>query len=112
MQRFRILLLTLSLLPLLAQAADKPELEPLPEPPPAPSGYEPDPALEPQITIIKKGEDTVEEYRIGGELYMMKVTPPHGVSYYLLKEQKDGGWARMDGPTDHIAIPQWILFRF
>ena len=48
------------------------------EPPPPPPGFELDPALEPQVTILKRGTDTVEEYRIGGKLYMVKVTPAHG----------------------------------
>jgi len=111
-QFLTLLFSVLLTLPMLALAADKPQLEPLPEPPPPPAGFEPDAATEPQVTIVKKGEETVEEYRIGGELYMMKVTPSHGVSYYLLKEQKNGGWSRMDGPSESIAIPQWVIFRF
>src|SRR5690606_26293301 len=38
--------------------------QPIPEPPPPPPGFELDPAAEPQVTIRKRGEDTVEEYRI------------------------------------------------
>lgn len=114
MRRYsRLLMIPLLLTPLALFAAEPPPaLEPLPEPPPAPAGYEPDPLTEPQVTITKKGEDTVEEYRMNGELYMQKVTPPHGVPYYLVKESVDGGWAKMDGPGERIAVPQWILFRF
>ena len=50
---------------------------------------------EPQVTIRKKGAETIEEYRINGELYMMKVTPEHGVPYYLHKEDQDGGWVNV-----------------
>ena len=67
---------------------------------------------EPQITIVKKGTDTVEEYRINGELYLMKITPAHGVSYYLQKQDQEGGWSRLDGPTPPLVIPKWVLFRF
>lgn len=113
MSRIRTLAFLVFCLPLTAFAADVPaELEPLPEPPPAPEGYEPDPATEPQVTIVKRGEETIEEYRINGEMYMMKVTPSHGVSYYLIKENVDGGWARMDGPAERIAIPHWVIFNF
>ncbi len=112
MRRLPSLLMLILLAPMLAMAADKPVLEPLPEPPEAPAGYEPDPATEPQVTIVKKGEDTIEEYRMNGELYMQKITPSHGVSYYLVKENVDGGWARMDGPGERIAIPNWVIFRF
>ncbi len=113
MFRIRTLLAMVLLAPLLALAAEPPpQLEPLPEPPPPPPGYEPDPALEPQVTIVKRGEETIEEYRINGELYMMKVTPAHGVPYYLVKETVDGGWARMDGPGERLAVPNWVIFRF
>ncbi len=114
MPRIRTLVFLALCAPMLALAAtNQPQqLEPLPEPPPPPAGYEPDAATEPQVTIVKRGEDTIEEYRINGELYMQKVTPAHGVPYYLVKETVDGGWARMDGPGERIAIPQWVLFRF
>ena len=112
MRNFVRLLLLALLAPLFALAADKPVLEPLPEPPPPPAGYEPDAASEPQVTIIKRGEESIEEYRINGQLYMQKVTPAHGVPYYLVKENVDGGWARMDGPGERLAIPNWVLFRF
>lgn len=113
MLRIRTLLAMALLVPQLALAADPPpQLEPLPEPPPPPSGYEPDPALEPEVTIVKRGEETIEEYRVNGELYMMKVTPSHGVPYYLVKETVDGGWARMDGPGERLAVPNWVIFRF
>jgi hypothetical protein len=100
-----------------SMAAEKPSfpenLEPLPEalPPPGASDAE---LEEPQVTIIKKGEDQVEEYRMHGELYMMKVTPAHGVPYYLMREDQDSGWSRIDsGPAAMPpVIPKWILFRF
>ena len=68
--------------------------------------------VEPQVTIVKKGTDTVEEYRINGELYMMKITPAHGVPYYLQKQDQEGGWSRLDGPSPPLAIPKWVIFRF
>jgi len=113
--RFRLVLAALALsTPLLAAAADKPlpALEPVPEPPQPPAGYEPDSSAEPEVTITKRGENTVEEYRINGQLYMQKITPAHGVPYYLVKEDVDGGWERMDGPGERLAVPHWVLFRF
>ncbi|SNR90282.1 Protein of unknown function [Methylobacillus rhizosphaerae] len=100
------------LLPLTAFAAEVPDnLEPLPEPPPPPPGVQ-DEAPEPEVTITKRGEDTVEEYRINGELYMMKVTPRVGKPYYLTKEDENAGWSRNDGVAQPISIPKWVLFRF
>ncbi|MDH3287013.1 MAG: DUF2782 domain-containing protein [Betaproteobacteria bacterium] len=100
-------------LPVFAQTDGKPPvLQPLPEPPPPPPGYEPDPALEPQVTILKRGEDTVEEFRINGQLYMVKVTPPHGTPYYLIDRQGDGVFHRQDSLSTDIRPPMWVLFTF
>ena len=77
----RLITVLLSALALNASAqTPMPKLEPIPEPPPPPAGSLNE-ALEPQVTITKRGEDKVEEFRISGKLYMLKVTPPHGVSY-------------------------------
>jgi hypothetical protein len=88
-----------------------PKLEPIPEPPPAPAGTLNE-ALEPQVTISKRGEDKVEEFRIGGKLYMLKVTPPHGVSYYLIDDQGDGKWSRQDSRDTGLRVPMWVIGTF
>lgn len=65
----------------------------------------------PDITIRKKGSKTIQEYRLNGELYMMKITPDHGVSYYLYKEDQHSDWVNV-GPNPPLAVPKWTLFRF
>ncbi len=100
------------LLPHYVLAANSPaNSEPLEDVPPPPKIIDGEPLDEPQITIRKKGAETVEEYRIHGELYMMKVTPEHGVPYYLHKEDQDGGWVNT-GPVQPLSIPKWVIFRF
>jgi Protein of unknown function (DUF2782) len=109
---FAALLLALAL-PVAAQAPGKPaSLQPIPEPPPPPPGYELDPALEPQVTILKRGTDTVEEYRIGGLLYMIKITPAHGVPYYMVDRRGDGKFTRDDTEGSIIRPPMWVIFSF
>lgn len=99
--------------PVFAQSEAKPPaLQPLPEPPPPPPGYEPEPALEPQVTILRRGEDMVEEYRMNGRLYMVKVTPRHGTPYYLIDRQGDGVFHRQDSLTTDIHPPMWVIFTF
>lgn len=111
MHKLKVICFLFYLLPTLALAVPD-NLEPLEEVPPPPKVIDGE-ALEgePQVTIRKKGKDTIEEYRINGELYMMKVTPEHGVPYYLHKEDQDGGWVN-SGPNPPLSIPKWIIFRF
>lgn len=105
--------LILAMLVALPAAAQQPPagLQPLPEPPPPPPGVV-DPALEPQVTIIKRGEDRVEEYRVNGKLYMLKVTPPHGTSYYLIDERGDGKMTRQESLDSGLRVPMWVIGTF
>lgn len=108
MRKLLAILLLIAALPV--TAADRPaNLQPVPDPPPPPPGFELDPALEPQVTIIKRGTDTVEEYRVGGKLYMLKVTPPYGTSYYLIDEKGDGRMTRQDSFDSGIRPPMWVI---
>lgn len=93
-----------------ALAQDRPRLQPLPEIPPPPGM--PDTSLEPQVTITTRGEDKVEEYRIRGRLYAIKVTPPHGKPYYLVDIRGDGQLVRHDDLSPHFMVPMWLIFSF
>lgn len=110
MRRLLILALLLSA-PALAQKAPPKDLQPLPEPPPPPAGTS-DEALEPQVTIVKRAGETVEEYRMGGKLYMMKVTPSHGRPYYLIDHRGDGTFSRQDSFDSGLRVPQWVIHQF
>lgn len=106
-----MLMIGLMLAPMLLQAKELPKnLEPLEEIPPPKISGEADPD-EPEVTIIKKETETVEEYRINGQLYMIKVTPANGVPYYLHKEDQNGEWIN-SGPIEPMSIPKWTIFRF
>ena len=107
----------------LVRAAD----EDVPAPPPPPPGYRGDSTpppvehdkganrrneeIEPDITITTRGTDQVEEYRYNGQLYMIKITPKHGVPYYLIDEQGRGQFKRSDLQPD-VKPPMWVLKRF
>ena len=108
-----------ALLPALLLAATLPvaaqnrpaDLQPLPEPPPPPPGAV-DPALEPQVTIVQRGDNKEEQYRINGQLYMIKVTPRHGVPYYLIESKGDGTWARQESLDTGLRVPMWVIGNF
>lgn len=89
-------------------------LQPLPEPPPPPPGMVEDPSFEPQVTIKRRGEDKVEEHRLNGKLYLIKVTPPHGTPYYLVDPKGDGGFIREDLHVGDkpLAVPMWVIHTF
>jgi hypothetical protein len=102
-------LLILALACALPAFAQQPaNLEPLPEPPPPPPGMAED-DFEPEVTIVKRGEDTVEEYRIRGRLYMMKVTPPHGTPYYLIDQRGNGQFVRAQEAVPTLSVPMWVI---
>lgn len=103
-----LLLAALAAGPALSQ--DRPPLQPLPEIPPPPGIGEAD--LEPQVTITTRGEDRVEEYRIRGRLYAIKVTPPHGRPYYLVDIRGDGQLVRQDDLSPRFMVPLWVIFSF
>lgn len=123
-----ILIFLLSLtIPAMAQSDLPDDLMPLPEipelpelsdlvelddPPPLPPELELDPDLETQVTIIKRGDDTIEEHRINGELYMIKVIPRIGFPYYLVKNRRGGIATHPGDPGNNISAPMWRLLEF
>ncbi len=100
--------------PAAAQTRERPpNLQPVPEPPPPPKGFELDSALEPQVTTVRRGEETVEEYRLGGRLYMMKVTPAGGgTPYYLVDHTGNGAFARQNSHDTGLRPPMWVIHSF
>ncbi len=95
----------------LAAFAEKPvpdKLEPLP-PPPVVSGSDED---QPEVTITKENVQTVEEYRVGGRLYMIKIIPKVGKPYYLVDDRGDGKFSRMESLDSGVRPPQWVIHRF
>jgi len=102
--------------PVAAQSGARPRppgTAPLEEPPPPPALAESDSALEPQVTLRTEGENQVQEYRVKGKLYMMRVTPKGGRAYILMDHKGDGTFMRQDNPLDSgVRVPQWVLHEF
>ena len=69
--------------------------------------------LEPEVTIVQRGDKVVEEYRLNGNLYMIKITPSKGYPYYLVDSDGDGSLdtRRNDGGPD-VVIPRWTIFEW
>ncbi len=96
----------------LSAYAAQPEAPAKIEPPPPPPMAADDSVDEPQVTITKQTEQTVEEYRVGGRLYMIKITPKIGAPYYLVDDRGDGKFARQEGLDSGLRVPRWIIKRF
>src|SRR6185436_6375251 len=82
-----------------AQIAPPPPPPPPPGPDAPPRASQPfsaDPDLEPQVTIIRREAETLEEVRIGGELKFVKVTPLHGKPYYLIPDGNGHTYVRRE----------------
>jgi Protein of unknown function (DUF2782) len=84
------------------------KLEPLPPPPAMGNATD----EEPEVTITKKTEQTVEEYRVGGRLYMIKIIPKVGKPYYLVDDQGDGKFSRQESLDSGLRPPRWVIHRF
>jgi hypothetical protein len=113
----RILLLaTLTALALdvSAQSVERPRppgTMPLEEPPPPPAMT--DEALEPQVTTRTDGDQSIQEYRVKGKLYMQRVTPRNGRPYILMDHKGDGTFTKQDNTLDNgVRVPQWVLLDF
>lgn len=81
-----------------------------PPPPPLPDAVPFDPDLEPQVTIIRRETDTLEEVRIGGRLSYIKVTPRIGRPYYLVPGNSGTQFIRQDSLDFGLRAPMWQLF--
>ena len=95
----------------MAQEPSQEEFEAVPPPPEIPPQLENGAPIEPEVTIIRREDAVIEEYRVNGMLYMVKVTPTVGKPYYLIDQDGDGS---METKSTNIyqdpVVPQWILF--
>lgn len=87
-------------------------LEPLPPPPAIAAGSGESSGEEPEVTIIRQTEQTVEEFRAGGKLYMIKITPKHGKPYYLVDDKGDGKFSRQESLDSGLRVPRWVIRNF
>ncbi len=87
------------------------QVEQIKDPLPPPDLVEHDEELEPEVTIIQREDATIEEHRVNGRLYMVKVTPFVGKPYYFVDRDGDGLMeSRMGNLYNPTHVPQWVLF--
>lgn len=67
------------------------------------------PSAEPDVTIRQDGDKFIQEYRVNGFLYAVKITPKHGKPYFLVRaDGTSAQFIRSDQPD--MLIPQWEIF--
>jgi Protein of unknown function (DUF2782) len=111
MRNWIVLSALLSGVALAAEVPPPPAMEPVPDD--APVAEQAPESVEPQVTIIQREKETVEEYRIHNQLYMIKVTPKVGKEYYLVDSDGDGSLdSRRNELDPKILVPAWVIFKW
>ncbi len=71
-----------------------------------------DASMIPQVQVVQHSRETVEEYRLHNQLYMIKVMPNNGRFYYLVDTDGDGRLdKRLNDLDPATQIPSWIASR-
>jgi len=66
-----------------------------------------------QVTIKGDNDEVISEFRINGQLYMIRITPNKGVPYYLVDADGDGDLeTRWNELAPDLLIPSWVLLRW
>lgn len=83
----------------------------IPSPPPLLTGPN-DERLEPTVTIRKEGDREVEEYRLRGRLFAIRVKVKGAPPYWLVDPDGSGRMVpgQSIGPT--ISVPKWVVREF
>lgn len=68
----------------------------------------------PKVQIAPKPGQRIEEYRINGRVYMIKVIPGGGLPpYYLVDKTGDGKFVQVpNNDAERMSVPTWVIFRF
>ncbi len=83
-----------------------PNLEPVPDGPVVPG----DEDFQPEVTIIRRDGGTIEEYRVNGRLYMVRVVPTKGLPYFLIDADGDGNMdTRRNDLDPDVLVPGWVI---
>lgn len=65
---------------------------------------------EPEVTIVQSKDSKIEEYRLNGRLYMVKVIPFIGPPYYFVDRDGDGLMeSKINGRGAEPRAPQWTI---
>lgn len=105
-------LVAILLWPAPAQAqSDAPPPPPIREPMP-PKVQDPDEQVEPEVVIRREDGRTVEEYRSGDRVYMVRIVPDVGPPYYLMDTTGDGLLDQRQEHMEPVKPAYWKIFEW
>jgi hypothetical protein len=105
------LVFTLSLLVISSVNFAEEKAAPVPPPPNLPPAMDDDDSMQADVVIRKGKDEVIEEFRVNGELYMVRITPNVGKPYYIrYPDGEKGKQIRKD--LDDINTPFWKLFEW
>lgn len=78
------------------------------------------PSLAPESKIGPKAQikapegSRIEEYKVNGRVYMVKVIPPKPFPpYYLVDKGGTGRFTQVpQNDAEHLSVPSWVIFRW
>jgi Protein of unknown function (DUF2782) len=64
-----------------------------------------------EVTIQGDSNNIIEEQRVNGRLYAIRIRPEKGLPYYLVDSDGDGDMEtrRNDIDSDMLLIPAWVI---
>ena len=90
-------------------AAAAPAEAPIPDKLPSPPSEE----TTPSVTIrSSESGDVIEEYREGGRIYMVRITPVRGKPYYLYDDDRNGRMDRTDADKASVSPVYWTVYEW
>ncbi len=91
---------------------EMPEISNSPDVPEMPLPVQDGEPMEADITITRRGEKTIHEYRVNGVIYKIKVIPDIGPAYYYIDPDGDGEMEEVsESDLDSLVkINQWTIF--
>lgn len=118
LQLLKLMLTTVLLIPFAVFSDDNeteeiaPVYTDIPTPPELPDPVVSGEVLKSEATITTDNNGgTITEYRAGGNLYKVKITPTVGPAYYLIDKNGDGEMnCRINKITEDTCVPRWTLF--
>lgn len=67
----------------------------------------------PTVTIrSSENGDRIEEYREGGRITMVRITPTHGKPYYLYDDNGNGRLDRSDADRNTVSPVYWTIYEW